>query len=285
MVKKSTSRRKAPSTARKAPARARTGRVTRALRALEAEVLGTPADGPLDPQGRLRLRVAADLAARRSALALLGRAAGATLHDLAPDATVLLAERDLRPIGTATVLLDGPLGLPLDALLPESAAGLRRPGRRLAEVRGLAIVPELGPDAQTVLFGLLRAACLAARQVGQAADLATIAPESHAELYRRLGAEPVGRCGANALFRVELDRLDDGLFRRYAGPPGMDAEELAGWLAHNRQPLSEPDLLALLAERRAAFAALPPDQRHAFEDMYLAYDLQKVLQGGGAGKA
>jgi hypothetical protein len=63
-----------------------------------------------------------------------------TEQHVLPEATVLLAYEGDRAVGTMTVTIDSPAGLPLDKDYPESLRELRRTGARLAEFGSFTIV-------------------------------------------------------------------------------------------------------------------------------------------------
>jgi hypothetical protein len=58
-----------------------------------------------------------------------------------PSTRTLLVEHESRLIGTASLVLDGPHGLPMDEAFGEELAARRSVHRRIAEVSGLAIAP------------------------------------------------------------------------------------------------------------------------------------------------
>jgi hypothetical protein len=75
-------------------------------------------------------------------------------HHALPEATVLVAyERDLI-VGTMTVTLDSPAGLPLDADYPEACERLRRQGGRLVEYGALAVVERCRHAGVTTLLAM-----------------------------------------------------------------------------------------------------------------------------------
>jgi hypothetical protein len=109
------------------------------------------------------------------------------------DATaVFIAEHDGRVIGTATLIGDGPAGLPLDAVYPEFLAHVRRRGLRVGEASSLAIRSPSNRTDLHVFLGLTRLIAQYARAQGMHQLLVAWIPE-HAEFYRRfLGFEQIG---------------------------------------------------------------------------------------------
>ncbi len=60
-----------------------------------------------------------------------------------PHNITFLGSVDDQPVATASLILDSPLGLPMEESYSDEINALRRTGRKLAEVSGLATVPEL----------------------------------------------------------------------------------------------------------------------------------------------
>jgi hypothetical protein len=81
----------------------------------------------------------------------------------------LLAYREDRTVGTLTVGVDAGNGLLVDEANREVVDGLRRTGRRVVELRRLAVWDEVG--AKVVLAHLFRAAYLVGRELHDATDV------------------------------------------------------------------------------------------------------------------
>ena len=96
----------------------------------------------------------------------------------------LLAYREERIAGTLTVGVDAGNGLLVDAANQEVVDGLRRAGRRVAELRRLAVRDELG--AKVVLAHLFRAAYLVVRELHDATDVLIEVNPRHAGFYGRV---------------------------------------------------------------------------------------------------
>jgi hypothetical protein len=96
----------------------------------------------------------------------------------------LLAYREDRPAGTLTIGIDAGNGLLVDEANREIVDGLRRTGRRVVELRRLAVRDELG--AKVVLAHLFRAAYLVGRELHDATDVLIEVNPRHAGFYRRI---------------------------------------------------------------------------------------------------
>jgi len=277
-----------------AGSRRKAASLTRILGALELQVTGSPTEYRFGKRGEFTALVADSAELRRRAAAV-GRPRKPGIHDLLPSATVFLVEKAGRDVATASVAMDGPLGLPADAAARRQLDALRAAGRRPAEIHAVGVAGSLGFAAKDVLLHLFRLAHLCARKMENATDILVAAPPRHAGYTKRFAMQlmtllvPGADVAAgSAVLRLNLDDAEMEYYTRYAGLPGdrdlhnfMHDDELyaLAWLKKHRLPLAEEDLLELLAERREQYAALPAAQRHAFEDLYLAYDLRRMFEG------
>jgi len=96
----------------------------------------------------------------------------------------LLAYREDRTAGTLTVGVDAGNGLLVDEANREIVDGLRKTGRRVVELRRLAVLDERG--AKVVLAHLFRAAYLVGRELHDATDVLIEVNPRHASFYRRI---------------------------------------------------------------------------------------------------
>jgi len=142
----------------------------------------------------------------------------------------LLAYRGDRTVGTLTVGVDAGNGLVVDEANLELVNGLRRTGRRVVELRRLAVQDEVG--AKGVLAHLFRAAYLMGREVHDATDVLIEVNPRHASFYRRIfgfvrmGDEWIcARVNAPAvLLRLDIANLD----RKLNDLCGGEGLQLAG---------------------------------------------------------
>ena len=142
----------------------------------------------------------------------------------------LLAYREDRTVGTLTVGVDGVNGLVVDEANREAVDGLRQSGRRVVELRRLAVRDAV--EAKVVLAHLFRAAYLVGRELHDATDALIEINPRHASFYRRIfgfvrmGDEWIcARVNAPAvLLRLDIANLD----RKLGDLCGGEGLQLAG---------------------------------------------------------
>jgi hypothetical protein len=280
-------RRHSESRGRKA-LRAKGNRITAILEALEREVAAGREHYIFGPLNAYHLKVATSLESRRNVAELCPSRAAGAIHDLLPDTTVILALCEGRPVGSVAVYLDGPLGLPLDGTCRRLLDPLRCAGRSQGQIGRLAVARDLPLEtARSVMLHLFKAAYVAARVVEGVDDVVAAVEPRHARFAERFFFRPMTELwGGKLPLRLDFGESEMAFLGMYAGRAGdrdldlflrRDQEWLADWLRAKRRPLGEEALLTLLSERRGAFSALSVEARHAFEDLYLAYDLNEVL--------
>jgi hypothetical protein len=96
----------------------------------------------------------------------------------------LLAYREDKTVGTLTVGVDAGNGLLVDEANRKIVDGLRRTGRRVVELRRLAVRDAVG--TKVVLAHLFRAAYLVGREVHDATDVLIEVNPRHVSFYRRV---------------------------------------------------------------------------------------------------
>jgi hypothetical protein len=142
----------------------------------------------------------------------------------------LLAYREDTTVGTLTVGVDAGNGLLVDEANRNIVDGLRRIGRRVVELRRLAVRDAVG--TKVVLAHLFRAAYLVGREVHDATDVLIEVNPRHASFYRRIfgfvrmGDEWIcARVNAPAvLLRLDIANLD----RKLNDLCGCEGLQLAG---------------------------------------------------------
>ncbi len=147
------------------------------------------------------------------------------LFCLLPDSCTFVLKRKDQLLGTISLLVDSPCGLPMESLFPEEIAKLRVPGRRLAEVGLLALnQTEIGKglfslanlQKQAALFRLFKTMFDYARFVAGVTDLVIGMHPKHEALYRYLTFETIGpvrsyegACGNPALpMRMDIPKTE-----------------------------------------------------------------------------
>lgn len=108
-----------------------------------------------------------------------------------PTTLIFVALREGRIVGTISVVLDGPAGLPMESIYRDELAALRASGRRIAEVGALCISP--GLRGRGIAFLLNKAMALSARNFAHVDDLVIAVHPRAEDLYRALlGFERLG---------------------------------------------------------------------------------------------
>lgn len=174
-------------------------------------------------------------------------------------------------VGTASVIMDGPLGLPLESTYPDEVRALRAAGDRLAEISCLAT--RRRGDAR-VLLGLYRGIyALAHYRCGIDRLCITVHPRQRAFYQRALLFDVIGpvrgyaACNDAPAVALGLDlRAAESRFRGAHGWGWLSRfflgqRDLAG-LAHSFQTEQGTDARLAFAQRQPNWDALDMDLRH-----------------------
>jgi hypothetical protein len=133
---------------------------------------------------------------------------------LTADAAFIIGRVSGVPVGTATTIVDGSPGLPLDQMFHEELQALRRAGRRLMEI-GL-----VAADRTRALPEVLRYAIQFGRHAGCTDVVCGMHPRRE-RLYRQLFAmEPLGRVCSYPALRNQPVRLMHGVVDIALAPTG-----------------------------------------------------------------
>ncbi|MHC4917270.1 MAG: N-acyl amino acid synthase FeeM domain-containing protein, partial [Planctomycetota bacterium] len=178
-------------------------------------------------------------------------------------------------MASLTVIPDGPLGLPLDAIAGEALKEMRAAGRRPVELAKLATVAATEkrekkhrPPREEILLNLFKLAYLTALREEDATDLVVAVSPHQARFFRRvflfepLDGETTSRGGEGSLtvpMRLDLETALERHRERSARLPAEhelyrffvnDREpEVLKWLRGKRRPLSAADVRGLFVER------------------------------------
>jgi hypothetical protein len=159
-------------------------------------------------------------------------------------------------VGTLTVGVDAGNGLVVDEANREMVDGLRQAGRRVVELRRLAVRDAVGTKA--VLAHLFRAAYLVGREVHDATDVLIEVNPRHASFYRRIfgfvrmGDEWIcARVNAPAvLLRLDIANLDRKL-TGFGALMARTGSRLATLWILSTLPCSSPLVLAPASDPRS----------------------------------
>jgi hypothetical protein len=223
------------------------------------------------PFGRYRVSVARTVQDHRDAFQLVhvayvwlgiesvrGPAMRITPQHVLPESTIFIArDEDGHLVGTMTVTLDSPAGLPLDKDYPEEIAALRGAGRRLAEYGSLTVVQRCKHTGVTTLLNI--AANWFTREHLRATHVVIGVHPKAAPIYRALfDFSPLGKAQPHAELEApvqgmvqDLATLEAWFRKHFAGastaglpfyhhffdevpacidlPPSADLDTLARW--------------------------------------------------------
>ena len=118
-----------------------------------------------------------------------------TPHMLLPTTMTFVARQLGRVVATMSLILDGPLGLPMESLCPGEVGPLRSRGRRLAEVGALCVAEGFRRRGITVLLNKLMWRC-AVEIMGVDDLLIAVHPEAEDVYHGVLGFHSIGAVGA-----------------------------------------------------------------------------------------
>ena len=116
-----------------------------------------------------------------------------TPHQLLPSTTTFIARRGAETVGTLSLVVDSPLGLPMEKAFPEEVAAIRAPGRVAAEVGALCVANGLRRRGVSYLLSKIMFRC-AGEVCGVDDLLISVVPPADelyraCRLFRRLGPE------------------------------------------------------------------------------------------------
>ncbi len=221
----------------------------------------------VDGQRKFEIRLAMDGASKKRAQGLVKQAYGARgLHletavakpfnsHREEEKFALIVETDHGKLaGTVGLVVESANGLPCDSIFRAEADALRKKGRRLAEVTGLAADRA---ESKEVLLHLMDFVLILARRVVRATDVLIEVHPRHTLFYRRAllfeEAGSVRACrrvgGAPAsLLRLDLDLMREALLKEGGRcGNGTRPERSQTYYAHFYSLEKEKDVAAFLA--------------------------------------
>jgi GNAT superfamily N-acetyltransferase len=108
-----------------------------------------------------------------------------SLHNGLPSTQVFVARAGDRVVATMTLIVDSPLGLPMDEIYADELRGLRGEHRNMAEVSGLAVDPDYQRSGVAILLRLIRMLVLYSIEKAHVSDLCIAINPHHAIFYRK----------------------------------------------------------------------------------------------------
>ena len=108
-----------------------------------------------------------------------------SLHNGLPSTQVFVARDGDRVVATMTLIVDSPLGLPMDEIYADELRLLRGERRDLAEVSGLAVDPDYQRSGVAILLRLIRMLVIYSIEKAHISDLCIAINPHHAMFYRK----------------------------------------------------------------------------------------------------
>ena len=223
------------------------------------------------------------------------------VHNLLPQTTVFIARRRQavrnggEVIGTITLFVDSPLGLPMDEVFHEELEGLRRQGRRISEVGALALKRE--HRNRNVFMYLFKIAHAYARYLGMH-DLCIAIHPKHRSFYEEVllfepfghQVRPYGKVNGSPAVAERLDLTTaEQRARQVYEPLEFDANLHAFFYAaeqgypfatEERRKVLTPELLRyFFVERTDLLPRLDERTLEVVRRCYPGYDFGAILNG------
>ncbi|MBI4115678.1 MAG: PilZ domain-containing protein [Candidatus Omnitrophica bacterium] len=202
-----------------------------------------------------------------------------------PDSRTFIMKYQSCMLGTISLIVDSPCGLPMEMVFKELISPLRNEGRRLAEVSLLALDHESFRKKSfsltdfhklTGAFRLFKVLFEYARYIAGVTDLLISVHPKHEDLYRYLSYEIMGpprpyasACGKPGLpMRLDIQRAisnvaDSSATKRYFLRDITPVDVLKKHFVWDRAPLRE-----FLIHTNPVWGELPPDYREYLRHCY-----------------
>jgi ribosomal protein S18 acetylase RimI-like enzyme len=187
-----------------------------------------------------------------------------TPHAIAPTTHTFVAMSGDRYVGTLSLIGDGPLGLPLDAVYGEEVATFRGAGERVAEVGCLAILPSF--RRKGIVSLLYRFMYEVAMKTGIERLVAAVHPNAEeiyraALLFERFGGERhypgLNRSARAVALDLDLRQAEARMRAAFGAMPKTTSNPLYVYVESERPELRVPATGTVgVAEREAMARAL-----------------------------
>ena len=201
------------------------------------------------------------------------------IHDAIPSTTTFAAGRRGDMVAALSLVFDGPMGLPADALFGAETRTMRRQGKRLCEIVSLVNTEKrLGAKIE-LLKHMFKLAYVTARELEGATDFIITVNPHHVAYYRRAllfgvrggektyekvsGAPAVllglDLRGAETTYRERFDHLpgEKNFYRFFKA----DLDRIGAWLNTQRRPLRVEDVVARFIIQDPPLGPVTPGQR------------------------
>ena len=219
-----------------------------------------------------------------------------SIYNALPGTVTFCLWRHETLVGTASLVLDSPVGLPMEEVYPTEIGALRKEGRKLCEVSLLALNSEIISKGILPLYFAERLRCLyhifkpifwyARKTVGQT-DLCIAVNPVHKVLYSSLYFEEFGgervyqsvNGNPSIAMRLNFDRLEE---RSHKKTPGLHKLFLQNGL--ELQNISEifhwnlDDFRYFFLENSDALTKLKPKQMDYLASLYPEFRLKRMFE-------
>lgn len=175
------------------------------------------------------------------------------LFDALPETTTYLARSNDRDIATMTAFVDGPSGLPADAIYFDELHSIRKAGRRICEFGRLAHLMADSGDSLATALALFRYGVLNARYFTKCDDIILTVNPRHVGFYTRrllfdiIGSErPLDKVNGAPAVLLHLDLITAE--ERYLEKYGQDIAGL--WNFFCNPPRIAPHIQRIFLQNR-----------------------------------
>lgn len=204
---------------------------------------------------------------------------------LLPDSRTFVVKRKGQLLGTLSLVVDSPCGLPMESEFSEEVAKLRRPGRRLAEVGLLALdLSLIGHrsfslskfDKMASLFNLIKIMFDYARLKAGVTDLVICVHPKHQALYRYLTYEDIGpvkvypgACKKPALpMHLDIQRSISGASLQSGKGSYFVTKRLPDDVLERKMTWTSEALHEFLVEKKPIWESMPASAKEYFRVSY-----------------
>ena len=219
-----------------------------------------------------------------------------SIYNALPGTRTFVAKENGIVIGCISSIPDSPFGLPMDQIYKQEVDALRRRGRRLVEVSGLATAPEYSRKGARIFLSLVQNLTAQAHVDGMDDFCIAINPSHkgfyekglHFEVFGGLKSyDSVNSAPAYALRLRVKDYMDNcrAESSRVYKNLGEDLEKL---LKNTRSPLAPPVMSEKMIQyffckKTDLFCHAPLAVYNFVKDAYPSYDIGKVPTGSHIG--
>jgi hypothetical protein len=208
-----------------------------------------------------------------------------TVYNALPTTATFVARLDGSVVTTATVVLDSPLGLPLEAIYGQEIAAMRADGARICEVTMLADRRRAGMRTIPAILRLFKMMFNYASGIEDITDIVITVNPSHEAFYTRylpfqelgtLRYYPSVRNAPAVAKRINFSEITEEVRSGKIGAFFFEDPTPQDILSV-RSRFTEEELRDLFVIRRDIFHKLPPFALDYVRSLYPQYDFDRIL--------